>query len=173
MKRDLSAGKLLESLYHEIQQSEESCAEHCRREAERLPGTPPARALLALADHGRDALAELGALGPRLGLPSRSVGRAVGSFFSAFREAIADRITREERSYRGTLLGLRHGMDAVRLMSHAATSIEATDVMAFCDRWMARREALLADATEELRWFASHPTIALTNTLRARAAAAS
>src|SRR5688572_6365740 len=104
-----SRATLVEALLRELHQTERSCATHCRREADRFPGERPAYAMNHLADHADAVLQRMTPLG-RDGF-GQKVARGVGSFFSLFREAVIDRVIREERSYRVTLLGIRHGID--------------------------------------------------------------
>jgi hypothetical protein len=151
---------LLEHLRGEFWQTETSASQHCRREAARLGDTAPARALSAAAQHADDTLATL----PKLFQGGRSthktVGAAVGKLFSELRDTLADNLLTSERSYRGTLLGLRHGVDLVRLML-ASTSHDSGDVRLFLEAWLARREPLIAEVAKQFSWFAEHQDQAL------------
>lgn len=148
--------ELLISLFRELRQTERSAELHARREGERLTGAPRA-ALLAVSAHAaavNRALPELLRVEElRLG----RVGRAVGALFSNLREAIADRLVEHERSYRGTLLGLRHGMDTVRMIRHVADASGRVEIGGFCTRWLDERAPLITDVEHAMSWFAHHP----------------
>jgi hypothetical protein len=158
MKRDApnSAQSLLRNLAHELFQTETSAARHCRREARRLGDAPPAQVLLTAAQHAEAVLRDLPGLAARNGLPVSGAGKLLGALFSEARQRVADHLIEAERSYRGTLLGMRHGADLVRLMRHVASAANASEVVAFCDGWLSVREPLIAQTEEQLAWFASH-----------------
>jgi len=151
---------LLQHLRGELWQTETSAAQHCRREAARLGDTAPARALSAAAQHADDTLATLPRLLQDVGSTHKTVGTAVGKFFSELRDTLADNLVTSERSYRGTLLGLRHGVDLVRLML-ASASHDSSDVRQFLEAWLARREPLITEVAQQLSWFAEHQGQAL------------
>jgi hypothetical protein len=149
--------KLLDQLSHELWQTETSASQHNRREAERLGDTPPARALLAVAAHADTALKTLPTLSLEpLTLPNR-VSMAVGKVFSEVRDTFADKLLTSERSYRGTLLGMRHGVDVVKSLLANAQRTEQSDLIAFLQRWLSERQPLVAAVEGELDWFAAHP----------------
>ncbi len=152
---------LLRHLTPELWQTETSASEHCRREARRLGDTPPARALLATADHADAALAELKTLEPLTDGSKPGIGTMVGKFFSDVRETVADRMLTSERSYRGTLLGMRHGVDVVKLMLETARNERREPLVQFFERWLQRRVPLVEAAADQLRWFAERPDEAL------------
>jgi hypothetical protein len=151
--------ELLESLFRELAQTERSAESHARREARRLVGTP-AHAREAVASHAAKVDRELDALARAEELPT-SGGRAIGRAFSNLREAIADRLVDRERSYRGTLLGLRHGIDVVTMLRHVADASGRVEIAGFCTRWLDERPALVDAVARELSWFAHHPTAAV------------
>jgi hypothetical protein len=145
--------ELLERLLAEMLQTETSAAEHARKEAERIgEGEPPALALLAAATHAERALPQLRAL--RGG--SASVGEAIGHVFSALRDAASDRVMRDEKSYRATLLGLHHGVGCGVMTRAVAGTLRRTDIASFCDRWLDERRPLVDDCERQIPWFASH-----------------
>src|SRR5690606_2934866 len=111
-----AAQRLLRNLTRELFQTETSAAWHCQRAAERLEGTPPAEALRALAAHAERVRSVLPELAGSESLPVSKLGVAVGAFFSQTRDKVLDRVIQVERSYRGTLLGVRHGVDLVRMI---------------------------------------------------------
>lgn len=154
--------KLRAKLCRELAQSEQSADVHTRREARRLGDVPPARALLALGEHARamrprfDSL--VGRRQPESGL---QIARAVGEVFSALRNVLFDRLIDTERSYRGTLLGFRHGLDAAHLLRECTARLGEERLRQFCDEWIEQRLALVHDAERALAWFADVPHRAL------------
>jgi hypothetical protein len=151
----------LRSLTRELFQTETSAAQHCRREAARLGQTSPAEALRAVADHADAVLAELPKLVERNGLPKSRGGIAVGELFSQVRDKLADALIDADRSYRGTLLGCRHGLDVVRMLQQIAVTYGLRDLDAFCAAWLNTRTVLVQKLEDELAWFARNPAAAL------------
>lgn len=147
----------LANLVRELFQTEQSAARHPRVEVERLGDVPPAQVLRAVAAHADSALSELPTLVEQYDLPVSLGGRAVGSAFSVIRNQLTDLFFTLERSYRGTLLGIRHGVDLVTLIEQVARRDGATALADWCLVWLERRRALVADAERALEWFAEHP----------------
>jgi len=168
-----ATSKLFKRLGHELFQTETSAALHCRREAQRLGGAPPAQALRAIADHAEDVLRELPAMAALTSVPESKAGAMVGRIFSELRDKLADRAIDTERSYRGTLLGARHGIDLVRLLQFTAEQEGDQPLQAFCATWLGHRAELVERVADELQWFARNPeaATALAGTPRARRAA--
>jgi hypothetical protein len=157
MKRK-AEDELLDTLLTEMAQTERSAVEHPRKEAARFAGgAPPVLALLAVADHAERALVEI----ERFPDGSSGLGEAIGRTFSAVRDAVADRLVSREKSYRGTLLGLQHGVDCALLVRAVADAGGRADVVAFLDRWLAERQPLVAACRGALEWFAHNPDLAL------------
>jgi len=158
--------KLRTKLCRELAQSEQSARTHCLREARRLGKAPPASALRTIADHAAlmrprfEALMRDQPAGLRL-------GRWVGKLFSALRHGLFDRVIDTERSFRGTLLGLHHGIDTARLLREVARRLDDAYLVAFCDELLARRLPLMARAEASMVWFADQPRRALQSGLRA------
>lgn len=148
--------ELLRNLTRELFQTEVSASRHSRREADRLPDTPPARALTAVAEHADVALKELKELAQKQDLPVSAFGSILGEAFSQVREHVADHLMEGERSYRATLLGMRHGVDAVRMFGLAAKHGGFPDLASWAERWIALREPLVHDVQRQLEWFAEH-----------------
>jgi hypothetical protein len=153
--------RLRRKLCRELAQAEHDAVIHPRREASRLGDVPPAQALLAIAEHAAR-------LRPRLDAKLRdeqpmglSLGRAVAETFSAIRHFLVDRILDAERSYRGTLLGLRHGVDVARLLREVALREVDAELVHLCDELLVDRAALLEEAEQALAWFAEQPSRAL------------
>jgi hypothetical protein len=153
--------KLLRTLGHELFQTETSASWHCRREARRLASSPPAWALLAVADHADGVLRALPALAEQHEMSISAGGHLVGRAFTAIRHSFVDRLIDGERSYRGTLLGIRHGIDVVRLLEHVALVLNDADLANWCEGWLDTRTELTARVEEGLAWFARHPVEAI------------
>lgn len=160
-KTERALFSLLRSLTREFFQTETSAVKHCRREAERLAGTPQARTLVEISDQAKRFLGELSDVAERSKLPKSTAGAAVGAMFSQARDKIFDRLIRSERSYRGTLLGVRHGVDLVQLLRQSAHEAGLSDLARFCERWLAERQPLVANLERELAWFAKQPARAM------------
>jgi hypothetical protein len=158
--------KLRTKLCRELAQSEHDARIHPVREARRLGDTPPARALLAIADHAEELQPRFASLMLRDQALGLGLGRAVGAAFSALRHAIFDRIIDTERSYRATLLGLRHGIDVARLLREVAARERDTPLVRFLDELLADRLFLMEDADGALDWFADEPNVAIASGLR-------
>ncbi len=152
--------KLFQNLGRELFQTERSAALHCRREADRLGSAPPAQALRAVAEHADEVLRELPDLAARSSIPESKSGAIVGRIFSEIRDKIADRIIESERSYRGTLLGARHGIDVMHMLACVANERGDERLERFCSAWLERRPALVERAANELSWFARNPEVA-------------
>jgi len=147
-------------------QAEHDAVIHPRREASRLGDVPPAQALLAISEHAAR-------MRPRLEAKLRGeqptgmrLGRAVAETFSAVRHLLIDRLIDAERSYRGTLLGLRHGVDVARLLREVALRETDAELVHFCDELLVDRTALLEEAEQAMAWFAEQPARALAPGLR-------
>jgi hypothetical protein len=154
---------LLNNLARELFQTETSAARHCTREADRLGNTPPALALRSVASHAEKVLAELPALAERNGMVVSKGGIATGELFSQLRDKLADLFIDSERSYRGTLLGCRHGLDVVRLLLQMAVVLGNEELDSFCAAWLNTRSVLVQQMEDELAWFAKHPADAIAN----------
>jgi hypothetical protein len=149
--------KLLGELFQELHQTERSAKRHCEREARRYEGTPPAHAMRAVSRHADAILPELGELSRIEDHARVPWGQALGELFSNVRQLALDRMLDGQRSYRGTLLGLHHGVDLVRLLLSCAQTARDSVLEAFCTRWLAERMPLLEQAVLAMRWFADHP----------------
>ena len=162
---------LLNNLTRELFQTETSAVRHCTREAERLGETAPAEALRAVAAHAKQVLTELPALAQRNDMIVSKGGMVVGEIFSLTRDKLADMLIDSERSYRGTLLGMRHGVDVMRLLHDFAETTGKSDLSLFCKTWLAMRTPLVQKVDEQLRWFAENPdeAVKIARPLMARA----
>jgi hypothetical protein len=159
--RDRALHLLLQSLTRELFQTETSASGHCRREAERLNHAAPAYALRAVAQHAQNVLRELPTIAERHGVPLSGGGVAVGQVFSELRDRLLDRLMRSERSYRGMLLGIHHGVDLVRLLERAASEAGQRGLAEFCQAWLQTRVPIVQRLEEQSTWFAVHPERAM------------
>ena len=150
----------LSNLVRELFQTEQSAKSHPLVEAERLGDVPPAHALRAISAHAEAALAELPALVKNRNLPVSDGGKAVGAAFSALRDNLADLLLSTEKSYRGTLLGMRHGVDLMELIQAVAREDGDEALANWCAGWLEKRRPLVEAAARELAWFAAHPEVA-------------
>jgi hypothetical protein len=148
---------LLATLWEEFNQTERSAKRHPAREAERLEGTAPAFALRAVSEHAARVLGELDTMAWVENLSSGRVGRAVGELFSNARELVSDRMMDAERSYRASLLGMRHGVDIVKLVREVARTSGRLELDEYCTKWLAERQPLIAAVEHAMAWFATHP----------------
>jgi hypothetical protein len=144
--------KLYTKLLRELAQSEESAIVHPRREAKRLGDIAPAHALLAISAHAEE-------LRPRF--EALMVKRQPNGIKVGIRQLIADRVIDAERSYRGTLLGVRHGIDLTRLLREVALHARDTHFVKFCDELLVERLGLIEGAEQALAWFAEEPSRAI------------
>jgi hypothetical protein len=148
--------KLLRSLGRELFQTEASARLHCKREAERLGDAPPAAPLMKAAAHAEQALKSLWRRGIGRQVPGSVVGAVAGVLLSNVRELFLDRVIRGERSYRGTLLGMRHGVDLVFLLKDVARQEGDIELEVWCDDWLSVRVPLVQQTEASLAWFAEH-----------------
>jgi hypothetical protein len=152
--------RLYRNLGRELFQTEVSASLHCRREADRLGNVPSAEPLLAASLHAADTLRALPDLARAHGLPVSVFGGLAGAVFSTLRDAVIDRLVCSERSYRGTLLGMRHGVDVVRMLQLVALEVGNPLLATWCTSWLLVRIPLVEQASDQLEWFAAHPEIA-------------
>ncbi len=154
---------IVKSLFAEVFQSERSAIKHPTVEAERLGACPPADALRAVAAHASREEPVLKRLAEARGTEQSKIGAAFGELFSIGRDGLADFALSTEQSYRGTLLGMRHGYDAIHLFGLGAKAEGDLELAAWCDAWMAERGPLITAVADALAWFAAHPDRARAN----------
>jgi len=148
--------RLRDKLCRELAQAEHDARIHTRREAARLGDGAPGRVLLAISEHAADIEPVLAKLmgHQRVGL---HLARLVADAFSAARHFLFDRLIDSERSYRMTLLGLKHGIDVTRLLREVVTLTKDIALLKFCDLILVERLCLVEDAEQGLVWFAENP----------------
>lgn len=156
-----AAQELTRSLLRELGQAERSAQRHPRIEAERLGNVPPAHAMRRAAEHADEALPALSAEAERLGMSVLPSGVPLGEALSQAREKLGDLLLTQERSYRGTLAGLRHGVDVLVALEHVARRGAMTELADCARRLLHERERLVEDVGRQLGWFAAHPDRAL------------
>ncbi|AKF03997.1 hypothetical protein [Sandaracinus amylolyticus] len=159
---------LLTSLFHELFQTERSAEIHPPLEAARLGNSAPARALRAVSSHAASVRPELPELARRRGLPVSRTGKRIGDSFSWVRRHFTDGVMESERSYRATLLGIRHGVDLVKLIRSAAEAADDRDLVSWCTEWLSVREPLVEEVCAQLAWFGWHPESAIQHTGKVR-----
>lgn len=150
---------LLDRLWPEVFQAERSAERHPLIEAERLGEWPPGVPMRLVSAHATNALAQAHVLAEARGVDGKALGKSFGESFSLLRDNAADLLLDLETSYRGTLLGIRHGIDVLRLLRHAAEG--DTELQRWADDWLDERVRLCAAVQDQLAWFAAHPAIAL------------
>ncbi|MFT3693789.1 MAG: hypothetical protein QM831_11650 [Kofleriaceae bacterium] len=150
------ADDLFRKLGREFLQAERDCRLHTRREARRQGRGAPADALLSIAAHADQVEPRIEQL-----LGNASVGvlaaRFVAHSFSDLRYGLVDRLMQRERTYRATLLGIRHGLDAGYLLTELALRSQFATSHAFLEEALEVRARMLAVAVQALAWFAEHP----------------
>ncbi len=151
---------MLESLFLELIQSERSAEILPRREASRLEDSAPARALRSVSQHALSVRDELHEIACSRGIRI-AAGRKVGELFSLARAWFADAMMEEERAYRATLLGMRHGLDLVKLLRATAESSDDDILAGWCTEWLGVREPLVEEVCNQLAWFGWHPETAI------------
>lgn len=143
----------------ELFQTERSAERHPEVEADRLGDVPPSIPMRLVSAHATRALATLETLAAERGFDVASAGKGVGEMFSQVREKMADLVLTNQVSYRGTLIGIRHGIDLVRLVHRAAEDDAA--LRAWATEWLDERSYLASSVEKELAWFADNPDVAL------------
>ncbi len=157
---------LREKLGRELAQAEYDAARHTAREASRLGDVPPAARMRAIAAHAEEIRPRFQELVASRQPVGALLGRAVGELFSDTRHFVVDRILSAERSYRATLLGLRHGLDVARLLREVARVDKDSELVELCDDLISDREALLEAAQDSLAYFATHCDVAMASGAR-------
>ena len=153
----LQSVRMLRGLCREVIQSETAVRMHCRREAERFAGLPPAIPLRACSEHAEKALKSMPGQGALEQLPRSVVGTLSGAVLSTVQGGIVYRLISSERAYRNTLLALREGVDRVRLLRELARLQQEQALVAWCGEWLKARTPFVADAEDALQWFAQNP----------------
>lgn len=130
--------RLREKLCGELGQSERDAQVHAARAARRLGDTAVAAALSAIAAHAEAVLPGFEAVtgGHRL-------GRAVGAAVSELRRFLFERPRAAERSARGVLVGLRHGVGLARLLREVAARGGEVALRRWCDDFLDQRLRLI------------------------------
>lgn len=149
------------SVVAELFQSERSASRHPLVEAERVGDTPAAQPMQLVAAHATRALSELEVLSQDRDLKVGAGMRALGRTLSAVRNRVADLSLRREQSYRFTMLGIRHGIDTVRLLRELALERDDPELVSWTEQWLEERLQLIGQAESQMRWFARFPEEAI------------
>jgi hypothetical protein len=168
-----SDAPLLEGVLAELFQSEKSASRHPLVEADRLGDSPPSLPMQLVAAHATRALSELDVLAVERKVEVGVAAMGIGRGLSAIRNRFGDLPLRREQSYRMTLLGIRHGIDLVRLLREIAIAHDDSALMQWADQWLEERLQLIGQAEAQLAWFARKPEQAVQpvkNTIWARGA---
>lgn len=159
-----SEQRLLRRLCHELYQTEMSASVHPLREARRLGNNPPSAAMAACAHHAQAVLKQLPRCTEHDRIMGRSyIGQIVGLAFSLVRRMGIDWALGPERSYRASLLGLRHGIDLVRELEPLARQMHDDALADWCTQWLKVRVPLVETVERHLSWFIKHPDEALSS----------
>lgn len=153
--------ELLEATLRELFQAERSATRHPRIESSRLAGTPPGDAMDDIALHADNQAEGLDDVARVRGVVPAGAAKAIGEAFSAIRDNLLDLATTTEQSYRITLLGVRHGVDLVRVLHEQALMADDAELKAWTEAWLLERLELLEQAETELAWFVANPARAL------------
>ena len=95
-----------------------------------------------------------------------TVGTYAGHALSVARQLVIDRLVDRERSYRGTLFGMHHGVDMITLLSEVAKQCEEPALHDWCEQWLVRRRPLVENAVQQLRWFGQHSELSVESGLK-------
>lgn len=153
---------LVDALFLEAFQTEESARAHPAREAKRLGAVPPAAAMLAISRHAESSLKRLRELAAARGKKTAAkAGMGIGQLFSIVRTFAADHLLSNERSYRLTVVGVHHGLGVFLMLRDAALANGDEELAEYCAWLLRERRPLCGVAEAALVWFAQHPELAL------------
>lgn len=143
--------RLLDKLTREVTRVEGQVVEQPGREARRIGDAGPVLVLREIAVHAAQMQPRFEdmAMGHGLVLHRFALGA-----LTTLRHMVIDRVVDPERSYRGVLLELRHGLEVVKLLREASRREELFGLIRWCDDWLAARRTLVARAEAQLAWFA-------------------
>jgi ferritin-like metal-binding protein YciE len=161
MAIDTSTQELLEGTLRELFQAESSATRHPRVEADRLGANSPGDAMEEIALHADSQIERLDELARARGLAPAPAAKGIGRALSVMRNNFADLATTSEQSYRFTMLGVRHGIDLVRMLRQLAVRADDAELKAWSEQWITRRLELIERAEDELAWFADNASRAM------------
>jgi len=152
---------LLEATLRELFQAESSATQHPRVEASRLGTSPPGDVMEEIALHADSQLEKLDDIALSRGMTPAAAAKTIGSAFSVIRDSFTDLTNTTEQSYRLTMLGVRHGIDLVRILRELAVRAEDAELVQWSEAWLLRRLELIERCEAELAWFVANPERAL------------
>jgi hypothetical protein len=161
---------LLDKLCRELAQAEHDAFLHCARQARQLGACPPAHALRAISEHAETTWPSYVQATGRRRVGTR-IGKLVAKTLSATRHLAVDRVIDAQRSYRATLIGLKHGLDCARLLAEVAIRDDEPELVRWLGEMLPRRRELVASAEDAMEWFAEWPEVAVHVAARRRTAA--
>jgi hypothetical protein len=153
--------QLFEATLRELFQAERSGSRHPRVEAQRLGESAPAAAMDDIANHACAALEQLDDMARERGVNPAEEAKVIGRALSTFRNQLADLTLTSEQSFRMTMLGVRHGIDLVRLLRELAVLAQDDELRRWSEGWLLRRIELVEQAEAALEWFAANPRAAI------------
>jgi hypothetical protein len=159
MSRQLpESRRLLEKLIREITRAEAQALDHPVREAKRVGEVAPVHALREVALHAAIMRPRFEEVITGHGISRHRSG--LGASLATLRHLVVDRVIDAERSFRTSLLDLRHGIDVVKLLREVARREELFGVIRWCDTWLGARRTLVARVEAQLAWYAERSVIA-------------
>jgi hypothetical protein len=153
--------EFLEATLRELFQAERSATRHPRVESDRLGATPPGNVMDEIALHADGQIEQLDDVARARGIAPANAAKSIGRAFSLIRDNVTDLTTTSEQSYRLTLLGIRHGIDLVRILRELSIKANDFDLQAWSEQWLVQRVELVERAETELAWFVANPARAL------------
>ncbi len=156
-----SARRMVHSLIMELLAEEESTVRRSAGDAARYEGVEPGGTFCALHAHATAGLRRLSALARNRGLARTRSTRFLRMLVGRARDLCRERFETAERAYRTTVSRARDGLDIVRLLRIAADGADDTELLSFCDEWLAPRLALVETLTKQVEWFADRPRVSM------------
>ena len=160
MNTHITAKDLVDALWPEVFQTEESASAHPAREAKRLAGTPAGAAMGAVSVHARASKERLRELAVARGYGGATAFTMLGQMFSSARSFGSDLIMTYEKSYRATILGIHHGVGVFALLEDAALANGDQELADVAAHILVERRRLVLVAEERLAYFAENPEVA-------------
>ena len=151
--------RLLDRLIREIYRGEVHAAEHAARQEKLIGDVAPVLALREIAAHALAMRERFEAIVRGYDLQTGRNG--FSATLSSLRGLVPDRMVDPERTYRTSLLDLRHGIDVVKLAREVARSEELFGIIRWCDDYLGARRTLVARVEAQLVWFVEQAGVEL------------